>query len=208
MLHEFIRAHRSEILKRTKARVARRPAPPSPAEELGSGIPLFLDELVEMLRNDHPSTAVIDDHAKRHGKSRFAAGFTLTQVVHDYGDVCQVVTELAIERKAAVTTEEFRRLNQCLDDAIAGAVTEFGRMGDAAQSEANSDGAEALSAGMRVHLDRACAAFEIIRGGRVSAGGSTGAVLSNSLSRMKELLARKAADSTTDGEVPLQNRPS
>jgi hypothetical protein len=47
------------------------------------------------------------------------------QVVHHYGDVCQAVTELAVRRGSSITTDEFRTLNRCLDEAIADAVTVF-----------------------------------------------------------------------------------
>jgi len=46
--------------------------------------------------------------------------------VHDYGDVCQSVTALAVEQGVAISTDEFRTLNRCLDDAIADAVASFG----------------------------------------------------------------------------------
>jgi hypothetical protein len=42
------------------------------------------------------------------------------------GDVCQAITELAVELNAPISTDDFRTLNRCLDDAIAGAVTEYG----------------------------------------------------------------------------------
>ena len=61
-----------------------------------------------------------------HGAELLRTGYTIDQVVRDYGDVCQAVTELAVERDAAISTDEFRLLNCCLDDAIAGAVTSFG----------------------------------------------------------------------------------
>ena len=51
----------------------------------------------------------------------------MSQVVHDYGDVCQSVTDLAVEVNAPISTDDFRTLNRCLDEAIAGAVTEYGR---------------------------------------------------------------------------------
>ena len=62
-----------------------------------------------------------------HGHELLLQGFTVSQVVHDYGDVCQAITELAVEMNAPISTDDFRMLNKCLDDAIAGAVTEFGR---------------------------------------------------------------------------------
>jgi hypothetical protein len=32
-------------------------------------------------------------------------GFTVSQVVHDYGDVCQAITELAVELNAPITVQ-------------------------------------------------------------------------------------------------------
>jgi hypothetical protein len=54
-------------------------------------------------------------------------GFTLEQVVRDYGDVCRAVTNLAFETNASIEVDEFRTFNRCLDDAIAVAVTEYAR---------------------------------------------------------------------------------
>ena len=73
------------------------------------------------LNADISKTAVL------HGRDLLRQGFTVSQVVHDYGDVCQSITDLAMEMNAPISTDDFRTLNRCLDDAIAGAVTEFGR---------------------------------------------------------------------------------
>ena len=61
-----------------------------------------------------------------HGADLLRLGYTVDQVVHDYGDVCQAVTELAGEHDQEISTNEFRTLNRCLDNAIADAVTAFG----------------------------------------------------------------------------------
>jgi hypothetical protein len=37
-------------------------------------------------------------------------GFTVSQVVHDYGDVCQTITELALETNQPIDTADFRTL--------------------------------------------------------------------------------------------------
>ena len=63
----------------------------------------------------------------------------MSQVVHDYGDVCQAITDLAVEAAKPISADDFRTLNRCLDDAIAGAVTEYGRERD----EPNDRGAAA-----------------------------------------------------------------
>ena len=61
--------------------------------------------------------------AGQHGHDLLLKGFTVSQVVHDYGDVCQTMTELAVETNAPMSTADFHTLNRCLDNAIASAVT-------------------------------------------------------------------------------------
>ena len=65
--------------------------------------------------------------AIRHGSDLLKRGSTVAQVVHDYGGVCQAVTELAAETNAPISADESRIFNRCLDDAIAEAVTEYTR---------------------------------------------------------------------------------
>jgi hypothetical protein len=87
----------------------------------------FLDQLGESLRLGQSGGAEIAATALQHGHDLLRQGFTVSQVVHDYGDVCQSITELAVETEAPISADDFRILNGCLDDAIAGAVTQFGR---------------------------------------------------------------------------------
>ena len=83
------------------------------------------------------SPGAIGSTATRHGRDLLALGFTVSQVVHDYGDICQAVTELAIEQNAPITTDEFKTLNRCLDTAIAEAVTEHARITAESRSAKN-----------------------------------------------------------------------
>src|SRR5438876_5872127 len=94
MLNEFITLNREEIVARCRAKVATRSTPPPSAAEIDHGVPLFLDQLVDMLRSGGTSTLAIDQSAGRHGHDLLVQGFTVSQVVHDYGDVCQTVTDL------------------------------------------------------------------------------------------------------------------
>src|SRR5688500_6353253 len=128
MLHEFIATYRDEIILRCRAKVATRSVPPPTESEIDHGVPLFLDQLVATLRGGQDTlNPEISRSAVLHGHDLLLQGFTVSQVVHDYGDICQTITELALEWNAPISTDDFRTLNRCLDDAIAGAVTEFGR---------------------------------------------------------------------------------
>jgi signal transduction histidine kinase len=132
----------------------------------------------------------------------------VSQVVHDYGDVCQSITELAMETNAPIKTDDFRILNGCLDDAIAGAVTQFGRD----RQQADSDGSSARETerlGFFAHelrnlIQTAMLAFEVVKSGNVGVGGSTGIVLHRNLVAARDLIARSLAEvRLTQG---LQNR--
>src|SRR5438874_589640 len=124
MLHEFVTANRDEIICRCKAKVASR-STPATAAEIDHGVPLFLDQLVDALRLGLSSSPEIGRSAILHGHDLLIRGFSVSQVVHDYGDVCQAITELAMDTRAPLGTEGFRLLSACMDAAIAGAVTQY-----------------------------------------------------------------------------------
>src|SRR4029453_9732389 len=128
MLHEFITTYRDPTIARTREKLTDRPWPLASTSELEHGVPLFLTQLSETLRLEMTPTPfsrkAIGESAVKHGRELRALGFNISQVVHDYGDICQAITEVAVETKHAITTEEFHVLNRCLDTAIAGAVTE------------------------------------------------------------------------------------
>jgi hypothetical protein len=63
--------------------------------------------------------------ATMHGGDMLHDGFTIEQVIRDYGNVCQAVTNLAVETGALISAREFRTFNRCLDDAMAAAVAEY-----------------------------------------------------------------------------------
>jgi hypothetical protein len=172
LLTDFIGEHRDELIGRCQAKSGVR-APAQPLFLSHHGVPLFLSQLCEQLRNGGQRSQEISDSAKKHGHDLLLQGFTIDQVVHEYGDVCQAVTELAVELGAFISTDDFRTLNRCLDDAIAGAVTEF------TLKQCASGGRQFVE--VQTLANTAILAFEVIRTGRVGLGGSTGALLERSL---------------------------
>jgi hypothetical protein len=130
-LHDFISAHHDEILSRTSQRVASR-SPAASLHDVERGLPLFLTQVSETLRLETSETpfptSAIGIAAAAHGKELVDGGYSVSQVVHDYGDICQAITELALEQKAPISVKEFHTLNRCLDAAIAEAVTEHARV--------------------------------------------------------------------------------
>ena len=198
MLHEFIAANRDEIITRCRGKVATRSMPPPTAAEIDHGVPVFLDQLVDALQRGGGSHPEIGRSAVLHGHDLLLQGFTVSQVVHDYGDVCQAVTELAVQLNAPISTEDFRTLNSCLDDAIAGAVTQYGRE----RNQFTVDGESArgsqrlgfLAHELRNLINTALLAFDVLKTGNVGVAGSTGAVLHRSLMGLRTLIGRSLAE--------------
>ena len=188
MLHEFITANRAEIVARTRAKVELRLSPQVTEAELENGVPLLLDQLVEALSQPTSTHEAIGASAARHGASMLRVGFTIAQVVHDYGDICQAITELAEEMVAPVTIDEFHTLNRCLDDAIAEAVSEYSRIRQRTQADTETDRMGALAHEMRNRLSSAMLAYEALKGGRIGVGGSTAAVVDRSLRGLRDLI--------------------
>jgi hypothetical protein len=166
--------------------------------EINHGVPLFLDQLVDALRAGSATSPAIDGSASRHGHDLLLRGFTVSQVVHDYGDVCQAVSELAMETDTPFSTEDFRLLNRCLDDAIAAAVTthEF-ESRQASLDDAAKRGNERM--GFLVHelrnlVTTAIVAFELLEADNAGVSGRTGAVLNRSLTGLRDLVAQSLGD--------------
>jgi signal transduction histidine kinase len=192
VLYEFVTSNRAEILARARLKITSRKWPAVSPEELEHGLPLFLTQLAETLRlkpTPEPfSPAAIGASAGKHGGELLARGFTVGQVVHDYGDICQAITEAAVEKKLAIEPDEFQTLNLCLDDAIAGAVTEFSRQRDLTAGEAEAARLGYLTHELRNLLSTALMSQAAIKSGRVAVGGSTAAILDRSLTSMRDLL--------------------
>ena len=203
MLHEFLTENRGELVARCKAKVVARRSPRPADPDLGHGVPLFLDQLIDTLRLERLSSPEIGKSATRHAGELLLKGFTVDQVVHDYGDVCQAVTELAHERDAPIATDEFRTLNKCLDDAIADAVTEYQRQRDQSLSDEHTERLGVLAHEMRNLINSASLASDALASGRIGVGGSTGAVLRRSLSGLRALVDRSLAEVRL--EIGIQN---
>ena len=193
MLDEFVAANRSEIITRCRAKVATRTETPPANGKSDYGVPMFLDQLLDELRHGPSAAPDIVRTATQHGHDLLMQGYSVSEVVHDYGDVCQAITELAVERQAEISSDDFRTLNRCLDDAIAGAVTEYGRE---REREEDQDGIAGGARRATVERDLlkaisiAKVAYTAIRSGKVGAAGSTGAVLSLGLDTAQELAER------------------
>ncbi|MEP6906343.1 MAG: hypothetical protein ABI875_09660 [Gemmatimonadales bacterium] len=202
------------MIGRCKTKAAIRFAPAVIPAAVDQCVPLFLEQLADTFRREYqtpvrehfdqePLPALSDARriAAKHGSEMLRAGFSVGQVVHGYGDVCQSVTELAIEQKALISAEEFHTFNRCLDDAIANAVTGFGQ----AKQTVIDDRAQTLlsrlneySEEQRRLVDIAIQAFSVIRTGTIGLTGATGTLLLHTMNELRALAERVPA------EIPMR----
>ena len=204
MLYEFIELHRDAIIAQTRKRVQSRPWPSVSPYELEHGVPKFLEQLGETLRLEatrqpFPSDA-IGATAARHGGELLRLGFNVSQVVHDYGDICQAVTELAVAHNAPITVEEFHTLNRCLDTAIAEAVTEHARITAQARAAAEVERLGHTAHELRDILNTALLGFHALKRGTVAINGSTGAILGRSLMNLRDVIDRTLSEVRLNSE--------
>jgi signal transduction histidine kinase len=215
VLHDFLETNHAELIEKCRAKVAQRTAPRATPKEMEHGIPLFLGQLIETLRIEqaaHPADEALPSAmiaaATKHGHQSREEGYTVDQVVHGYGDLCQAITELAIEDKAPVSSEDFRTLNRCLDDAIASAVTEFTREREALISEsasrATGERLGFLAHELRNFLNTAILSFAAIRSGSVAVNGATAGVLDRSLIGLRDLIDHALADVRLEAGMPTR----
>ena len=226
MLHEFLTDNRAELIERCGLKVAQRVAPKPTHAELEHGIPLFLDQVIKTLHMERmpdpmrsrevsgPSggggedVSEIGTTAARHGLELLQQGFTVDQVVHDYGDLCQAITDLAFERSLPVGIDEFRTLNRCLDNAIADAVTEFSRQRECQITERDAHSLNerlgSLARELRTLIRTATLAATAMKAGSVGLGGATSAVLDRSLVGLGNLVDRSLADVRVMAGLPAR----
>src|SRR6202041_3452387 len=206
MLHEFLTSNRQLLISRCREKVAKRFEPTETPATIDHGVPLFLQQLVDTLRDEQsthlrtaddsqpaPAPTDIGRAAALHGADLLRRGFSVDQVVHDYGDVCQCVTALAVEQEVAISTDEFRTLNRCLDNAIADAVASFGSARQTSidrQAETLQQHLVAFAAEHRRLIDIATQSLAAIKTGNIGIGGATGTLLVHALEELRSLTNR------------------
>lgn len=208
MLSNFLIEERDKILAICAEKLMRLRADKRSSEEMELGLPVFYDELIEVLRADEVEERGTDDisfihkeSAVRRGIESSRLGYTISQVVQGYGALCQAITQYLEDHNQPISNREFNRLNLCLDTAIAQAVSSF----DVAEKETLEQG-EVQRLGFLAHelrnaLSNAVMAYRMIKSGRIGIGGNTGQILEDSHACMTEIIDRSLA------EVRLRNEP-
>jgi hypothetical protein len=219
MLHEFLTKNRQQLINLCREKVAKRFEPTEVAGTKDHGVPLFLEQLTETLREEQrtpvratdaaptPAPTAIGRSAALHGVELLRRGFSVDQVVHDYGDVCQCVTALAVEQSVTISTDEFRTLNRCLDNAIADAVTAFGAGRQTSNDRQSATWQQRLDVFADEHrrlTDIALQSLAAIKTGNIGITGATGTLLGHALEELRSLTERTLPEILRASPPPKQ----
>jgi len=210
MLHEFLTSNRSNLITRCRDKVALR-SPGEAPRELQHGITPFLDQLIRTMRLEQqddaaeslamsgpaggqPARSEIGDTAHQHGRELLQPGYSLREVGPDYRHLFQANPDLAFERGIEIDTDEFRTVNRCLDNAIAGAVAAFASQSDSQRAEDSTQRLGAFAHELRNLVATATLATKVIRTGNVGLNGATGQMLERSLASLAVLIDAALAE--------------
>jgi signal transduction histidine kinase len=226
LLHEYLSTRRTALIERCLLKATQRAAPKTIEEPIVYGIPLLLDQIITTLKVEQTSepmqsrkvsgpsnggasgTSEIGATARLHAHELLRQGYTVERVVHDYGDLCQAITDLAFEEQIPIQVDEFRTLNRCLDNAIADSVTEYTFEHEQLVTDR---GAAAFHEhlGIFAHelrnlLTTATHALAAMKTGQVGLTGPTGAILGRSLIGLQRLIDRSLADVRLGAPIPAR----
>lgn len=222
LLQDFLVLHRSQLIERCRITSSARRSPKATDTELDKGIPLFLDQLITTLSHEPRQPPSLTPQAASegarggespemitsallHGRALLGAGFTVEQVVHSYGDMCQAITGLAFEKELSIPTDEFKTLNRCLDNVMAAAVKQYSSERDASLKigpQPLNEQLGALAHELRNILHTATLAFTAIKKGNVGNSGATSALLDRCLIGLRTLIDRSLADVRVSAGMP------
>jgi len=229
VVHNFLANNRDELIARCKTKVAQRPKRAATEEQLRNGIPLFLEQLRRTLEVDEEGRAgenirisaasggdaqalsALGVTAAVHGKELLELGYSVDQVVHDYGDLFKTIIDLADERHTLFSIDEARTLDQCLNKAIADAVTELSVQRGAAL--ARRQAAEVtkqlgfLAHELRNSLGTATFAVSAIEIGNLPMSGATGGVLKRSLAALTTLVNDTLGEVRVKADAMAKSEP-
>lgn len=222
-MHQFLADHRDALINRCEFKATQRSEPHASHAASRYGIPVFLDQLIKTLKIEQTSApeqsrqvsgpaggpsefSELGESATQHGRELSEHGFTIEQVVHDYGDLCQAITDMASELQEPVQTAEFRTLNRCLDNGIADAVTEFSHqrrlLNEDREKQTMNQRLGFLAHEIRNHLNTVSHAIGVIKSGQVEFAGATGGVLDRTLISLRSIVDHSLAEVRLTAGLP------
>jgi signal transduction histidine kinase len=141
------------------------------------------------------STSVkIREEAARQGRALERSGCSVAQLVAWYGGISRAVTDLAKELHTSVSSDDLQLLNQCLDDAIASAVTAHCLQHERVLACEDLYRRQMLAHELTNLLNVAMVSFENVSDSLAPGGEASAAIHAHSLAELRALVSRSADD--------------
>jgi signal transduction histidine kinase len=207
MLHELLSEYRDEIVARCERKLRER-RPDRPSDELVNSIPGFLDELIAAERRlaGFPASTTLpeeSEYSRLHGEQRFRTGYDIGELPLDYGTISETIAELAMEHHMALDGPSYKLLNECIDNAVAAAISEYFTLSHESAEQGVAEWIGSLGHELRNAAASATMAFSAIQSGQVGLHSRTAAVLERSLKRIDSLITRTLAAVQLKSGMPL-----
>jgi signal transduction histidine kinase len=209
LLHDVIVQNSVRIVELTERRRSLRSTSPRSPPAFDA-VPAFLAHLVDALAPATSAHALgvvlantsrkIKEDAEQQGRVLQRRGCSVAQLVSAYGDICQVLTELASEGDAGMSARDFGVLNRCLDDAVASALTAHGLQRERFLAREELYRQKLLAYELTNLLNVATLSFESVSDWPVSDGQARQALHAQSLAALRGVVNRSVNDAR-DGSV-------
>jgi signal transduction histidine kinase len=202
-LHEFMSAHREEILNAIQVELE------GDASAADDHVRAFYDETLAALRRDsgiRDSFSPLpgeSESAARIGVTRQRAGVPVAKVAAVYAAISQAVGQTGEQYELRISADEYKRLNKCLDAGIATSIENFWRREKRRTEQLITERYGHMAHELRNALGNVNMAFKLMRAGSLDVHGRTGDVLGRNLARMGALVGQCLGSVQIDvGKVP------
>jgi len=210
-LHEFLSEHREQLLELCTSKLRDR-APDKSSSELLGELPAFLDEVISAISRENsrspedPAVALGAGPAAELGRQRKEIGFDVALTVLSFGVVSDAVGELGKAAQLSFEARDYRIFNQCIDDAMATALTEYWKVDGGPANEATVQLAF-LAHELRNSLSSVQMAWNFLVSGHAGVQGRTAKVLERNLQRALDLTRGTLLGAQLTAGAPLALAP-
>lgn len=197
MLADVVRKHRDEVLEIATERLAEL-IPEQSLRDADNYLPTLVDEILAGLSDpqiDGSGDPRIARSAAEHGRERQRFGSNIEFVVHDFGVICDGISEVARRLGMQIDAGDWQKLNRALDFGIARAISGFEALRREQEQRDSAAELGGVAHELRNALAAASVAFEAVRRGRVGTQSRTADIVMRNLKRGGQLAANLVLES-------------
>lgn len=215
MLHEILATKRDEVMRCWKASVQGTITPEAMHPmELIDHLPTFVGEIVSALRDDAglPAPGPLPEAsatAAEHGEQRLRLGFSLDQVVREYGALRNAIVATARDSGAQISFRELEVVADATITGIARAVTEYTQQRDAELLRHANEHFAFIAHEIRNPLSTAMTALAVMKQkGEIPSEGRAVRALERALRSTSELIDQTLKIARVSAGIELRRQPT